>query len=92
MGQDDRRALGHGLPGRRTGPRHPSQLYEAALEGLVLFVVLALLVRAGALRRRGTITGMFAVGYGLARIVCDPSASRMRSLDSSGGISPWACC
>ena len=34
-------------------PRHPSQLYEAALEGLVLFVVLALLMRAGALKRPG---------------------------------------
>ena len=34
-------------------PRHPSQLYEAALEGLVLFVVLALLIRAGALKRPG---------------------------------------
>ncbi len=52
-------------------PRHPSQLYEALLEGLVLFVVLAVLIRAGALQRRGTITGAFAVGYGLARIVCE---------------------
>ena len=34
-------------------PRHPSQLYEAGLEGLVLLVVLGLLVRAGALRRPG---------------------------------------
>ena len=52
-------------------PRHPSQLYEAALEGLVLFAVLALLIRAGALRRRGTVTGVFALGYGLARIACE---------------------
>ncbi len=48
-------------------PRHPSQLYEAALEGLVLLAVLALLIRAGALRRPGLIIGAFAVGYALAR-------------------------
>jgi phosphatidylglycerol:prolipoprotein diacylglycerol transferase len=48
-------------------PRHPSQLYEAVLEGLVLLAVLGLLVRAGALRRPGLITGVFAIGYGLAR-------------------------
>jgi len=52
-------------------PRHPSQLYEAALEGLVLFVVLALLIRAGALRRPGLIIGSFAVGYAIARVICE---------------------
>ncbi len=59
------------FPDAGPSPRHPSQLYEAALEGLVLFVVLAFLIRAGAFRRRGTITGVFAVGYGLARIACE---------------------
>jgi len=48
-------------------PRHPSQLYEAFLEGLVLFAVLALLVRAGALKRPGLIIGSFAVVYAIAR-------------------------
>ena len=48
-------------------PRHPSQLYEAALEGLLLFVVLALLMRGGALRRPGFIIGAFAIGYALTR-------------------------
>jgi phosphatidylglycerol:prolipoprotein diacylglycerol transferase len=52
-------------------PRHPSQLYEAALEGVVLFFVLALLVRSGALKRPGVVTGIFAIGYGIARIVCE---------------------
>ena len=52
-------------------PRHPSQLYEAALEGVVLFIVLGLLVRAGALKRPGVVTGCFALGYGLARITCE---------------------
>jgi phosphatidylglycerol:prolipoprotein diacylglycerol transferase len=52
-------------------PRHPSQLYEAALEGLVLFAVLFVLVRAGALKRPGTIIGAFALGYGLIRVFCE---------------------
>jgi phosphatidylglycerol:prolipoprotein diacylglycerol transferase len=48
-------------------PRHPSQLYEAALEGLVLLAVLALMVRAGALKRPGLIVGAFACLYALMR-------------------------
>jgi phosphatidylglycerol:prolipoprotein diacylglycerol transferase len=52
-------------------PRHPSQLYEAVLEGLVLFLVLALFVRGGALKRPGLIVGIFAIGYALARSFCE---------------------
>jgi phosphatidylglycerol:prolipoprotein diacylglycerol transferase len=52
-------------------PRHPSQIYEATLEGLVLFIVLALMIRAGALKRPGLITGSFALGYGIARSICE---------------------
>jgi phosphatidylglycerol:prolipoprotein diacylglycerol transferase len=52
-------------------PRHPSQLYEATLEGLVLFTILALFIRAGALKRPGLIIGVFAVGYAIARSVCE---------------------
>jgi phosphatidylglycerol:prolipoprotein diacylglycerol transferase len=52
-------------------PRHPSQLYEAALEGLLLLLVLGVLVRLGALKRPGLVTGAAAVGYGLARIFCE---------------------
>ena len=48
-------------------PRHPSQLYEAGLEGIVLFVVLYLLVRRGALDKPGIITGSFLLGYGCCR-------------------------
>jgi phosphatidylglycerol---prolipoprotein diacylglyceryl transferase len=48
-------------------PRHPSQLYEAALEGLLLLIVLTLLVRRSALRRPGFIIGAFAVGYAITR-------------------------
>lgn len=54
----------------RGGPlaRHPSQLYEALLEGAVLFLVLFFLHRREDLRRRqGFLTGVFLMGYGLAR-------------------------
>jgi phosphatidylglycerol:prolipoprotein diacylglycerol transferase len=49
-------------------PRHPSQLYEGVLEGLLLFIILALMVSRGALQRPGLIIGVFAIVYGLARI------------------------
>ncbi|WP_120276508.1 prolipoprotein diacylglyceryl transferase [Rhizobium sp. AG855] len=50
-------------------PRHPSQLYEAALEGLLLFLLLQLLARAfKALRHPGRITGVFVTCYAAARI------------------------
>ena len=53
-------------------PRHPSQLYEAALEGLVLFVVLFVLARRESLRRRpGILIGVFLAGYGIARALCE---------------------
>ena len=49
-------------------PRHPSQLYEAALEGLLLFLVLRLLTHYfDALKRPGVVSGVFLVGYALAR-------------------------
>lgn len=49
-------------------PRHPSQLYEAALEGVVLFALLYLLATRSHIRRyRGALSGLFLIGYGLAR-------------------------
>ena len=49
-------------------PRHPSQLYEAALEGLVLLTILLVLFwKTRARFRPGLITGVFVGGYGLAR-------------------------
>lgn len=59
------------FPGSDGQPRHPSQLYEAGLEGIALFLVLALAIRLGALRRPGLTTGLFAIGYGIARITCE---------------------
>jgi phosphatidylglycerol---prolipoprotein diacylglyceryl transferase len=59
------------FPGAGPLPRHPSQLYEAVLEGFVLFFVLRLAINLGGLRRKGLISGIFAVGYGAARIACE---------------------
>jgi phosphatidylglycerol:prolipoprotein diacylglycerol transferase len=53
-------------------PRHPSQLYEAALEGIVLFIVLRIAThRYGALARPGLLSGIFALGYGIARVLVE---------------------
>jgi phosphatidylglycerol---prolipoprotein diacylglyceryl transferase len=52
-------------------PRHPSQLYEALLEGLLLFIALTVLIHRGALKRPGFIIGAFAFGYGVARSICE---------------------
>jgi phosphatidylglycerol:prolipoprotein diacylglycerol transferase len=52
-------------------PRHPSQLYEALGEGLILFVILVLAVRRFGFRRPGLIGGIFVLGYAVARIVCE---------------------
>jgi phosphatidylglycerol:prolipoprotein diacylglycerol transferase len=52
--------------------RHPSQLYEAALEGLLLFTVMLLLARRETLRARfGWLTGAFLIGYAIARITAE---------------------
>jgi len=76
-------------------PRHPSQLYEALGEGILLFILLALLVRMGGLRRPGLVAGVFGMGYAVARIVCeffrepDPQLGFLfgRSVDAlSGGV------
>jgi phosphatidylglycerol:prolipoprotein diacylglycerol transferase len=55
---------------RGLAPRHPSQLYEALGEGLLLFLLLYALHRR-LLPRTGALTGIFLLGYGLARVVCE---------------------
>ncbi|WP_299397178.1 prolipoprotein diacylglyceryl transferase [Pelagibius sp.] len=61
------------FPHPEAGPiaRHPSQLYEALLEGLLLFIVLYLMVRRGALQRTGLISGVFMMGYAVTRSVAE---------------------
>ena len=50
-------------------PRHPSQLYQAGLEGLALFVVLWLY--SGQTRARGAVSGIFLIGYGVLRWIAE---------------------
>lgn len=52
-------------------PRHPSQLYEALLEGLLLFVILFVMSRRRPPYPRGTFTGVFMLGYGLVRFLVE---------------------
>lgn len=54
------------FPGADNLPRHPSQLYEALFEGLILFIVLW--IYSGKPRKPGRVSGFFAVGYAIARI------------------------
>jgi phosphatidylglycerol:prolipoprotein diacylglycerol transferase len=50
-------------------PRHPSQLYEIALEGIVLFIVMWLYT--GKPRPSGAASGLFVTGYGIARFIVE---------------------
>jgi phosphatidylglycerol---prolipoprotein diacylglyceryl transferase len=59
------------FPGSDGVPRHPSQLYEAGLEGAALFLLLAVVIARGGLRREGLVTALFCIGYGAARITCE---------------------
>ncbi|MBY0356098.1 MAG: prolipoprotein diacylglyceryl transferase [Rickettsiales bacterium] len=52
-------------------PRHPSQLYEAALEGAVLWLLLFVVARRTHFRQRGLCSGLFLLGYGIARFVVE---------------------
>jgi phosphatidylglycerol:prolipoprotein diacylglycerol transferase len=49
-------------------PRHPSQLYEAFCEGILLFLLLFTAERLGARQRPGIVTGLFLAGYAVARM------------------------
>jgi phosphatidylglycerol---prolipoprotein diacylglyceryl transferase len=53
-------------------PRHPSQLYEAALEGLLLFVILQIAMRVfRAHEKPGLVSALFFLGYGTFRFICE---------------------
>jgi len=60
---------GMAFPNAGPEPRHPSQLYQATLEGIVLFVLLFALQLGGARFRPGRISGTFLIGYAVARSV-----------------------
>jgi phosphatidylglycerol:prolipoprotein diacylglycerol transferase len=60
------------FPGGGDLPRHPSQLYEAALEGVLLFLALRIAThRYHKLVTRGFVSGVFCTGYGLARVISE---------------------
>ncbi len=68
--------------------RHPSQIYQAGLEGLVLFLLLGWAVwRAGWLRQPGRVFGLFLAGYGLARIIVE--FFRQGDAQFAGPGNPW---
>ncbi|QGM81628.1 prolipoprotein diacylglyceryl transferase [Otariodibacter oris] len=50
-------------------PRHPSQIYEAVLEGLVLFIILNWFIRKP--RPMGSVSGLFLLGYGIFRFIVE---------------------
>ena len=69
-------------------PRHPSQLYEAGLEGAVLFLVLAWGIwRLGWLRAPGRSIGVFLLGYGLARPLVE--GVRQGDIQYVTATNPW---
>ena len=52
-------------------PRHPSQLYEAASEGVLLFLIMQICLWLGLHRRPGLLTAIFFLGYGTFRFICE---------------------
>ncbi|WP_437440798.1 prolipoprotein diacylglyceryl transferase [Rhodobacter calidifons] len=71
--------------------RHPSQLYQAGLEGLVLLLVLLWLAfRTGALKRPGLVMGVFLAGYGLARFLVEFVRQPDAQFVSEGNPIGWA--
>ena len=59
--------------------RHPSQLYEAILEGFLLFILLVLIAFRGGFKSPGLITGVFALGYGASRFLLSISEFQTHS-------------
>jgi phosphatidylglycerol---prolipoprotein diacylglyceryl transferase len=78
-------------------PRHPSQLYEAVLEGPVLFLILFLLFKNERLRRKpGLLVGAFILGYGVFRFlvefVREPDAHLVAFAQQTGlHMGQWLC-
>ncbi|WP_395443893.1 prolipoprotein diacylglyceryl transferase [Caulobacter sp. UC70_42] len=79
-------AAGGGACAAGWSPRHPSQIYEALLEGVILFLILRVATHRGrALERRGLVSGLFLVGYGAFRIVLET----VRNPDLGMPSFPW---
>ena len=81
------------FPGSDGLPRHPSQLYEARLEGVALFVVLFIRARAGALSAPGADCRRFSrSAMALARIICEFFRDPDPKLECPSAARRWACC
>jgi phosphatidylglycerol:prolipoprotein diacylglycerol transferase len=64
--------LGMVFPDGGELPRYPSQLFEAASEGVLLFIILLVIATSTrALQRTGLLSGLFLIGYSIARMVCE---------------------
>ena len=60
------------FPGGGPNPRHPSQLYEALLEGILLFLIIRYVTHVAlGLRRPGLVAGIFGIGYASSRILIE---------------------
>lgn len=71
-GRETDAAIGMVFPNGGPLPRHPSQLYEAALEGLAMFILLRIITHTMlGLKRPGLITGAFLAWYAIARSICE---------------------
>ncbi len=85
------------FPGGGPEPRHPSQLYEAGLEGVLLFLVLAYLFwRTDARHKPGLLVGVFVLGYGLSRFLVEffrsPDAHLLWLPEQTGlSMGQWLC-
>lgn len=66
-------------------PRHPSQLYEACLEGLAVYCVMYISYKIWGLKHKGFQSGVFLCAYGLARIFCE----QFREPDYTIGYLSW---
>ncbi len=71
-GRETDAPIGMVFPGGGPLPRHPSQLYEAALEGVVMFLILRYVTHARlGLKKPGLTAGVFFIWYAIARIICE---------------------
>lgn len=71
-------------------PRHPSQIYEAILEGILLFVIMILSASQKLYKIKGALSGIFCLGYGVARFIAEffrePDSSLSMALVQSTGF------
>ena len=72
FGRETDVAWGVIFPNGGPNPRHPSQIYEALMEGLILFIVLFVCAQSSKLKRSyGFFVGIFIIGYGIARSIVE---------------------